>query len=304
MLLARALAFRTFIHVASHYEPEPRSFVGVGGVRLQADAWSGDGGEQLPAVLMLHGGGQTRHSWKSTGAELAACGFDVVALDARGHGESDWSADAQYDIETLSRDVLDVIKALDRPVVLVGASLGGLTSLIAATQAGPEQVAAVVLVDIVPRFEASGSSRIREFMLGGLAGFESLDDASAAIAAYLPHRKRPRSTDGLRRNLRQGPDNRWYWHWDPAFMSRSEDDPSRAVEQFEVAVGSIDVPLLLLHGAQSDVVSAEGIARFRELAPQARVVDLPNAAHTAAGDDNEAFSAAVVAFVASALSTA
>ena len=277
----------------------PRSFIGVGGVILRADEWVGEGADAHPIVLMLHGGGQTRHSWKSTGAELAAMGYHVIALDSRGHGESDWSTDADYGIQTMATDVMNALSALGRPAVLVGASMGGLTSLLVAQQAGASRVVALILVDVVPRYEKAGSKRVREFMLGGLSGFATLDEAADAVSEYLPHRPRPRSSAGLRRNLCQRPDGRWYWHWDPTFMQHPDDDPDGRLKQFEDATHAITVPMLLLHGGKSDVVGPEGVTRLLELAPHAQVMDLPTAAHTAAADDNEAFSRAVVTFVSS-----
>jgi pimeloyl-ACP methyl ester carboxylesterase len=156
----------------------------------------------------------------------------------------------------------------------------------------------MVLVDIVPRYEKQGSKRIRDFMVGGLNGFDTLQDAADAIAACLPHRKRPQSHEGLRRNLRQRKDGRWYWHWDPSFMQRPSDHPAQRLDRLEEATRSLRMPILLLYGGKSDVVSTEGIQSFRELVPHASMVMLPSAGHTAAGDDNDAFSRAVIDFVA------
>jgi pimeloyl-ACP methyl ester carboxylesterase len=274
-----------------------RTFRGAGGLGLRADQWTGPGYERHPDVLMLHGGGQTRHSWKTAGSELAASGYRVTTLDTRGHGESEWAPDGDYEITTLSDDVLAVLDQLGRATVLVGASMGGLTALLAATRAGAARAPALILVDVVPRYEKAGSKRVRDFMLGGMSGFASLDDAADAIAAYLPHRPRAASTSGLRRNLRQRSDGRWYWHWDPAFMRRPAIDADQRSDLLEAAARAIKVPMLLLRGGKSDVVSPEGVRQFLEIAPQAKVVELPAAAHTAAGDDNEAFARAVIGFV-------
>jgi pimeloyl-ACP methyl ester carboxylesterase len=273
-----------------------RRFSGVGGLGLEADVWDPAGSQQRPDIVLLHGGGQTRSSWKRAGQQLGSRGFRVVALDSRGHGHSDWSAEADYGLPTLAGDVLAVLDELARPAVLIGASMGGLTALVVAEQAAPEQLAAMVLVDIVPRYEKAGSGRVRDFMQGGMAGFDTLQDAADAIAAYLPHRTRPRKLDGLRKNLRQREDGRWYWHWDPAFMSRPGDDPADRLDRLERAAGSIVVPTLLVYGLKSDVVTRAGIDSLLELIPHAAVTELPSAAHTAAGDDNDAFAAAVIAF--------
>jgi pimeloyl-ACP methyl ester carboxylesterase len=245
---------------------------------------------------MLHGGGQNRHSWKNTGQILADGGFHVVALDSRGHGESDRSPTANYSVETLCADTLQVLYQIGRPTVLIGASMGGLTGILAAHEAGAELATKLVLVDVVPRFEKDGSARIRDFMFSGVDGFETLEQAADAVSAYLPHRTRPRSPEGLKKNLRLR-DGRWYWHWDPAFLTKPDDDPFTRMEMLEQAAINLEVPILLIRGKLSDVVSAEGVQDFLTKVPHAELVELSDAGHTAAGDDNDAFSEVVVEFV-------
>ncbi|OYO18396.1 alpha/beta hydrolase [Enemella dayhoffiae] len=272
---------------------------GADGLTIAADEW---GDREHQAVLLLHGGGQTRHSWKSAGAELAAAGRHVVSADLRGHGDSDWSPDARYGFEAHRDDVLSYLPQItDGPLVLVGASLGGLTSLLV-TQHRPDLVRALVLVDVVVQLETTGTNRIREFMFGNRAGFDSLEQAADAIAAYLPHRPRPKSTDGLRKNLRQREDGRWYWHWDPAMTAHPEAADEalqrKTWENLDEIARSITVPTLLIQGGLSDVVSDEGVQHFRELVPHLEVATIAGAGHTAAADDNDAFTAAVSEFVA------
>ncbi|MCV7315088.1 alpha/beta hydrolase [Mycolicibacillus parakoreensis] len=277
--------------------PQTTQYAGVDGIVLTADEWNADPLDAaLPTVLLLHGGGQNRFSWKRTGQVLADRGFHVVALDTRGHGDSDRSPGADYAIETLAADVAPVLTGIGRPVALVGASLGGLTAILAAEQAGPQVVRRLVLVDVVPRFEKSGSARIREFMFRHVDGFATLEEAADAVAAYLPHRERPRSPDGLKKNLRRR-DGRWYWHWDPALLTKPGDDPALRTEKLERAAQDLTIPILLIRGKLSDVVSTDGVQDFLAKVPAAEFVELGNAGHTAAGDDNDAFSAAVVDFV-------
>lgn len=273
-------------------------FRGIDELTLVADEWNRDAdtAADKPTILMLHGGGQNRHSWKNTGQILANAGFHVVALDSRGHGDSDRSPTANYSLETLTGDTLQVIYQIGRPVALIGASMGGLTSLPVAHEAGPELVTKLVLVDVVPRFEKSGSARIRDFMFGGIDGFASLEEAADAVAAYLPHRTRPRSVEGLKKNLRLH-DGKWFWHWDPAFLTAPGDDPFERAEMLEHAAISLEIPILLIRGKLSDVVSTEGVQDFLQKVPGAQFVELSDAGHTAAGDDNDAFTDAVVQFV-------
>lgn len=277
--------------------PATIELCGDGSLTLVADEWNrGTAAPERPTILMLHGGGQNRFSWKNTVQVLADRGFHVLALDARGHGDSQRAQAGGYTLDALAGDVLAVLAQIGRPVVLIGASMGGLTGIRAAFQAGPQVVTKLVLVDVVPRFEGEGSHRIRDFMVSHVHGFETLEHAADAIAAYLPHRRRPTNTDGLKKNLRHR-DGRWHWHWDPAFVTAVGDVPFVDVEQLEAEAISLQIPLLLIRGQLSDVVSPEGVADFLTKVPHARFVELSGAGHTAAGDDNDAFSAVVVDFV-------
>ncbi|HEU4362798.1 MAG TPA: alpha/beta hydrolase [Mycobacterium sp.] len=277
-------------------------YSGSDGITLVADEWNRartpgeDPAVGRPTVVMLHGGGQNRFSWKNTGQILADSGYHVVALDTRGHGDSDRAPGADYAIETLTADVIAVLNTIDGPVVLIGASMGGLTAILVAEQASPEKVTKLVLVDVVPRYEKTGSARIREFMFSHIDGFDSLAQAADAVADYLPHRPKPRSPAGLEKNLRLR-DGRWYWHWDPALLTRPGDDPALRTEKIEAAAIGLQIPILLIRGKLSDVVSTEGVRDFLDKVPGAEFVELSEAGHTAAGDDNDAFSAAVVEFV-------
>jgi len=275
--------------------PVTVEFGGDSSLRLIADEWN-RGQSQGPTIVMLHGGGQNRFSWKNTGQLLADRGFHVIALDARGHGDSDRSPNAEYAVDAFARDAAAVLKQIGRPVVLIGASMGGLTGIVAAHNAGPAVVTKLVLVDVVPRFESEGSHRIRDFMARHVHGFETLDQAADAIAEYLPHRKRPRNLDGLKKNLRHS-NGRWHWHWDPAFVTSAGEDPFVEVERLEQQAIDLQIPILLIRGKLSDVVSREGVEDFLAKVPHAEFVELSDAGHTAAGDNNDAFSAAVVDFV-------
>ena len=277
--------------------PTTVEFSGDASLTLVGDEWNrGHSQVDQPTILMLHGGGQNRFSWKNTGQILANRGFHVIALDARGHGDSDRAPNAEYTVDAFARDAAAVLTQIDRPVVLIGASMGGLTGIVAAHRAGPAVVTKLVLVDVVPRFESVGTHRIRDFMTRHVAGFDSLDQAADAIAQYLPHRRRPRNLDGLTKNLRHR-DGRWYWHWDPAFVTSAGDDPFVEVDRLEQAAIDLRIPILLIRGKLSDVVSPEGVEDFLAKVPRAEFVELSDAGHTAAGDDNDAFSDAVVSFV-------
>ena len=250
-----------------------------------------------PPVVLLHGGGQTRHAWGATAAALGEQGFHAVSLDLRGHGDSDWAADGNYTVDALAEDLRVVATLLGRPPAVVGASLGGLTALIAAGEASPP-VAAVVLVDIAPRTQPEGVERIVNFMTGNPDGFHTLEEAADAIATYLPHRPRPKDLSGLQKNLRLGADGRYRWHWDPRMMSGERRiNATQNMARLEAAARALTVPTLLVRGRMSDVISEDDARHFLELAPHARYADVSGAGHMVAGDRNDAFTAAVVSFL-------
>ncbi|WP_063019751.1 alpha/beta fold hydrolase [Nocardia niwae] len=278
-------------------EPSRLRLRGSGGLELAADQFGPVDG---PLVVFLHGGGQTRHSWKKTGARLGASGMRVVTVDARGHGDSEWAPDRDYRRQTMVDDLLLVLEQLGAPAVVVGASMGGVTGLLATARPGGEAITALVLVDIVTRPEPEGVARVIDFLGKHRDGFDSIEEAADAVAAYLPHRPRPKSTEGLLRNLRER-DGRWYWHWDPGMLSDRVEDPSAMIEPMEDAARALRIPVLLVRGMRSDVVSAEGAEAFQRLVPHAQLVEIGGAAHTAAGDDNDSFTDAVAKFVLATL---
>ena len=298
----------------------------VAGLRLVGDRWDPPTGVSRGIVLLLHGGGQTRHSWRRTGERMAEDGWTAIAMDARGHGDSDWDPGQDYSHVAMAEDLGEIVRQLGVPPVLVGASMGGNTALFAQGRA-PSLGRALVLVDITPRIEPAGVKHIFEFMTSAPNGFADLEEAADAIAAYNPNRKRPASLEGLKKNLRLR-DGRWHWHWDPAFMKIREearrelgdgvlgaagpegasagrdasDGASLSSEEFlaeaeqnirgdrlRTAARSIRVPVLLVRGEQSDIVSEEGVAELLELIPHAEYVDVTGAGHMVAGDDNDVF---------------
>ncbi len=275
--------------------PLDLSYDGVGG-RLAAARW--DAENPVGTALLLHGGGQTRHSWKRTAERLAQVGWTAINLDARGHGDSDWAPGGDYSMDGFVGDLLAVCKTLPEPPVLIGASLGGLTSLVAEGE-NPGTAGALVLVDVAPRIEQGGADRIADFMMSAPNGFASLDEVADAVAAYNPHRPRPKNVDGLRKNVRRRADGRWYWHWDPAFVGGG-DEPSRAIEPLRLyaAARAIRVPTLLVRGQLSDILSPEGAAELLELIPGAQYVDVAATGHMVAGDDNDVFTSSLTAFLA------
>jgi pimeloyl-ACP methyl ester carboxylesterase len=274
---------------------------GRDGNRLRADV---EGDESGPPVVLLHGGGQTRHSWGTTLNRLAEHGWRAYSVDLRGHGDSEWAADGDYTLDAFAGDVRAIALALPSPPALVGASLGGLASLAAIGEHPDENIAsALVLVDVAPRTEAAGRDRIGAFMFEHIEdGFGSLDEVADAIQKYNPHRPRPRDLSGLAKNLRQR-DGRWYWHWDPAFLTGkfggADETRASLVEptRLEAAARHLTLPTLLVRGRVSDLLSEEGARELLAIVPHARLVDVGGAGHMVAGDRNDLFNEAVVSFL-------
>lgn len=272
--------------------PAPAASWGPNG-RLTGDVWGEPG---ATSIILLHGGGQTRHAWQGTGERLAAQGYHVIAYDARGHGDSFWEPDGDYSQDAMVGDLVDVVagSGASEPV-LVGASMGGETSLVACGERAVD-ASALVLVDIAHRLELDGVAKIQAFMSQSPDGFETLDDVATAIAAYQPHRNRPRQLDGLAKNVRQDERGRYRWHWDPRFLTATRDLMERQ-RRLEASAAALELPTLLVRGALSDVVSVEGVREFLALCPHAESVDVAAAAHMVAGDRNDLFGREVVAFL-------
>jgi len=270
-------------------------FEGFEGVHLVADV---RGDPDAWPVLFLHGGGQTRHAWGSTAETVAAHGWRTVALDLRGHGDSDWAPNGDYSFTAFGGDCLAVVDQLRKPPVLIGASLGGMSAMLAEGTSDRTVSCGLVLVDITPKANPAGIERIATFMQSGLDGFDSLEEAASAIAAYTPQRTKRVNPAGLMKVLRNR-DGRWYWHWDPLLIrqERTEVVPDRLTGLLDVAMSNIKVPTMLVRGLLSDVVTQEGVDYLLSKIPDATVVGVERAAHMIAGDRNDAFSESVVTFL-------
>jgi pimeloyl-ACP methyl ester carboxylesterase len=264
------------------------------GVRLAGDAVGPDTGA---LILFLHGSGQTRQSWGSALQEAGKRGYRALSLDLRGHGDSEWSPDGKYLMEYFVADVRRAIEHLGGEPIIVGASLGGIVGMLIAASP-PPPLKALVLVDITPRVEMDGAREVTAFMDGAPRGFASLEEAADAVAAYLPHRPRPKDTSGLKRNLRLR-DGRYYWHWDPGMLQMGRDAEARlgGPNPLEAAARELEIPTLLIRGGRSRIVSEAGVREFKQLVPHSEFVDISGAHHMVAGDANDQFNDAVFAFV-------
>ena len=229
----------------------------------------------------------------------------AITVDGRGHGTSEWLADKSYTFEDYAGDVIAIAAEIERRYgvlpICVGASLGGISAMLAQATAENGLLEALVLVDITPRMDPNGVEKIQGFMAERMHdGFETVEQAADAIAAYLPNRERPKSLNGLKKNLRQCSDGRWRWHWDPAFIDGPRNINTFA-DNFQQrlldAASSLTIPTLLVRGGRSELVNEEHAREFLDLVPHAEYVDVSEAGHMVAGDRNDAFSDAVTAFL-------
>jgi pimeloyl-ACP methyl ester carboxylesterase len=283
----------------SHVHSAKASLVSIDGIALATQRWRG---QRSPALLFAHGFGQTRHAWNGAARALAAQGFDATTFDARGHGESERVPRGDYHMEQFVADLLTVAaeshSADGRPPVLAGASMGGLLGLVAAGEAtGNPPFSALILVDITPRWETAGVERILGFMRAHPDGFASYDEAASAIEAYLPQRRERKTESQLQPLLRPGSDGRLRWHWDPALLDGLVAESERYQPRLFEAASKVRVPVLLISGTRSDVVSSHTVDEFLRLVPHARHVALRDATHMVAGDANDAFTREIAAFM-------
>jgi pimeloyl-ACP methyl ester carboxylesterase len=257
-----------------------------------------------PAVVCLHGGGQTAYMFEGLGAALAGR-YHVLAWDAADHGDSDPFSDGPADDSPLDRHALAADAGplcaefgIDR-AVFVGASMGGVVSVTAAAR-WPELVGGIVLVDVGHRLETAGVARIAAF-LSEHESFADLDEAAAAIATYLPGRTV--AIGRLTRNLRQRPDGRWVWKHGLGRRIRArglvdgDRGAAAVVAGLDDDLRSFRRPALVLRGATSDVLSEAGADELVELLPDARYARIQGAGHLAAGDNPESFVGLVARFL-------
>lgn len=264
--------------------------VDLRGLALHYLDWGTDG---LPPLVCLHGITQTAHSWDEVAPALART-HHVHALDQRGHGDSAWAPDHDYRVETQSRDVEEFLRVVvGAPAVLVALSMGGLNAMTLAARA-PHPVRALVIVDIAPKVERRGVDHIRQFVTAN-DELDTFEEFVARAHAFNPRRSIENIRDRLRHNLRQVPSGRWTWKYDPALR-----DPGRAagdVSALWERVATIRCPVLVVRGAESDVLAPETAARLGGLV-HAEVRTVPGAGHSVMGDNPSGFLAAVAPFLA------
>lgn len=263
---------------------------------LKGNIYANQYENKTPIVLFMHGAGQTRHSWKGAAQSVAGNGIRTITLDARGHGESQWVDTQNYTMVDYTKDLVCVCGQIKQKFeslpIIVGASMGGMSAMLAMMETEVKLFSAVILVDVTPRPNPEGVARIQGFMKERIEdGFESVEEAAQCIAAFLPERPTPKSLEGLSRNLREK-NGRYYWHWDPAFWSGRHpfnENHEKYMEAMWEGCRKMQFPILLVRGAKSELVSSEAVREFQRKVPNAEFVDVAHAGHMVAGDQNDAF---------------
>jgi pimeloyl-ACP methyl ester carboxylesterase len=248
-------------------------------------------------VAFAHGFGQTRHAWRSAATALGARGYRALIADGRGHGDSGWVADGDYRFEQFIDDAVQLAAAAGERPVWVGASMGGLLGMVAQASAPGGCFRALVLVDITPRWEARGVERIMDFMRAHPQGFASVHEAQDAVRAYLPHRAKDQDPSRLAKLLVPMENGRLRWHWDPRLLDTVARESERWGPRLAEAARALDLPVLLVSGGRSDVVSQNTIEEFMQLVPHAEHRRIADATHMVAGDANHRFTTTIIDFL-------
>jgi pimeloyl-ACP methyl ester carboxylesterase len=252
-----------------------RESVDVGGGRRASALVWGDGD---PELVLVHGGAQNAHTWDTVALALDR---PLVAVDLPGHGHSDWRDDRSYWPVDNATDVATVMQTLaPAPRLVVGMSLGGLTSLALAAR-HPELVPRLVLVDVTPGVDRDKAAPIAAFV-GGPERFASFDEILERTVAFNPTRSVSSLRRGILHNAREHEDGSWTWRYDRWRLGEGEDVPD--FRPLWDDVSTLTIPLMLVRGADSGVVGDEDVAELRRRQPAARVEVVEGSGHSVQGD--------------------
>jgi esterase len=251
----------------------------IGAMRFHYLDWGGGG----RPILLLHGGGLNAHTW-DVACTILKDRYRCVALDQRGHGDSEWSPVVDYGAETQRADVEGFVASLQlRNPVLIGQSMGGLNAIAYAIRHSGE-IKGLVVVDVGPEINPAGAQRIREF--ASTPELDSPDEFLARAVKFNPLRDPAVLKRSLFYNLRQTPAGKWTLKHD---QRRASEDAARIAtaqrERIARDIGKISCPTLILRGALSEVLSDDGADRFARSLPNAKWVRIENAGHNIQGDN-------------------
>jgi esterase len=238
----------------------------------------------LPPVVFLHGGGLNAHTWDLVCAALRQ-ERHCLALDQRGHGESEWSPEMDYSTESHVGDLEAFFQAIGlQRFVLVGMSLGGVNALAWAGRYS-QRLTGLVLVDVGPEIRVDGARKIAAFT-SEATPLDSVEQFVDRALAFNPRRNRELLRRSLLHNLRRMPDGRWMWKYDQRHRGKVDPDAyARRRELLWSAVETVACPTLVVRGAQSDVFHDEDAERLARRFQRGRWVRIEGAGHTVQGDN-------------------
>ena len=255
--------------------PVQRFFISVDGLRqLSGLRW----GIGEPEFVLVHGGAQNAHTFDTVALALQR---PLVAFDLPGHGHSDPSPYGNSAIAMHARDVARALEQLTtRALPLVGMSLGGLVSILVASER-PDLVAALVLIDITPGVNADKARHITNFV-NGPATFDNFDELLARTIEHNPTRSVSSLRRGILHNAVQRSDGTWVWRHQQHGPSTLEAPP---VSDLWDTLGSLTMPVTLVRGmAHGSVVDDEDVAELLSRLPAASTVTVEGAGHSVQGD--------------------
>ena len=259
-------------------EPEDR-MVTANGMKFHYLEW---GDPANPTLVMLHGVSQQAHSWDFVSLALSPA-YHVIALDQRGHGDTEWAADGDYSIDAMQADIDGVVDALGlNDFNLMGHSMGGRNSFIWASR-HPDTLRSLTIVDTGPETQRRGQDRIRQFreLPNNLDSFQEFADR---VREYTG-RTEEQVLGALKYSIRQMPDGKWAWKWDPETRNRGRGDPVWPTERLWQCVEAVDCPSLVLRGSRSDIFAEETLAKMGRVMTDCTTETIRDAGHLVQGDN-------------------
>ncbi len=268
-------------------EPVDRT-VQANGMNFHYLEW---GDPSKPTVVMLHGVSQQAHSWDFVSLALSP-DYHILAVDQRGHGDTDWAADGTYTLDSMQDDIDGVIDALGlTDFNLLGHSMGGRNSFIWASR-HPGTLRSLTIVDTGPETQRRGQDRIRDFreLPNNLDSFQEFADR---VKEYTG-RTEEQVLGALKYSIRQMPDGKWAWKWDPKTRNRtrSGDDPKWNTAKLWECVEAVDCPSLVVRGSRSDIFAEETLAKMGQVMTDCTTETIKDAGHLVQGDNPVDFIAA------------
>lgn len=256
-------------------------WTGASGHRL---AWEAFDGTAPLSVVFVHGGGQRGRTWRRAARLLQEAGYPVLIYDQRGHGDSDWMPDGDYRLDSFQADLDCVLAHWQRPAVLVGASLGGLVSLLSASER-PATVRGLVMIDTAPQLNPAEIDRLVSFLaIGAGEGFDSPAEAAQHVRKYFP--AKPVTPEAIEASLLQSAAGRWFWRWDVRVVVGEFNSVALPHEErLHARASQVAVPFLLIRSGNSPLVSDEAVQRLQSLAPQLEVEWLHGADHVVGAEE-------------------